>query len=198
MGQSFASWLITTLPERDLAPGRFSHIARSGNEHRSFIPCNCYKTSDGYVYLAIGSDGQWDKLTKIPGFEHIAKPSRVRNEGRKAEKDEIYEDIGIGTNTFTALEFLKICVENNLAAAPVNDMRQVSDLDFVSKNCLKTIAPTGKEAKLYPAPMITDYLVENNMELKPAPRLGEHNLKIYSEAGFSDVQIDRLKAEGVI
>ena len=62
MLQAAASWLITTLPlvDFDCDP---SEITRAGNEHRKFIPTNVYPTRDGFVYLAVGSDAQWKRLT---------------------------------------------------------------------------------------------------------------------------------------
>ena len=67
MLQAAASWLITVLPliDFDCEP---SEITRAGNEHRKFIPTNVYPTKDGFIYLAIGSDVQWRRLTAVPKF----------------------------------------------------------------------------------------------------------------------------------
>ena len=53
MAQCATSWLITVLPQVQFAADETKLFTRSGNEHRSFIPSNCYPTRDGYVYLAI-------------------------------------------------------------------------------------------------------------------------------------------------
>jgi len=59
-------------------------------------------------------------------------------------------------------------------------------LDFIKKLMVKTVLPNGKEVMLFPAPMNTDYLKENNNVLGLPPRLGEHNTKIFTEAGIID------------
>jgi itaconate CoA-transferase len=81
MLQAAASWLITTLPllDFDCDP---SEVTRCGNEHRKFIPTNVYPTADGFIYMAIGSDVQWRRLTEIPWFAPVATPVRATNEGR--------------------------------------------------------------------------------------------------------------------
>ncbi|OGU39692.1 MAG: hypothetical protein A2X61_10050 [Ignavibacteria bacterium GWB2_35_12] len=198
MAQCFTSWLITALPELAFNPEETGRFTRSGNEHRSFIPCNCYSTKDGYVYLAIGNDIQWEKLTKIKGFEHTAKPERKTNAGRNIDKENIYEDIRQGTKLYTNSEFIKVCVENNLAVAPVNTIPEVANLEFVKKNMLKTKLPLGKTVELFTAPINTDFLMQRDMNLELAPRLGEHNDSIFKEIGLSSEEIEKLKEEGII
>ena len=197
MGQALTSWLITALPELSLNPCDPEKVLRCGNEHRSFIPCNCYPTKDGYVYLAIGSDGQWEKFTHIKGFEHTAKPGRKTNDERKKDKDNIYEDIRKGTKLFTTDELMKNFIENNLAAAPVNTIQDVARQDFVKNNMLKTELISGLEVELFPVALRTDFLNDKDLKLDCAPSLGEHNEKIFKEIGMSDAEIESLRKKGI-
>ena len=198
MAQCATSWLITALPELAFVADESKLSTRSGNEHRSFIPCNCYPTKDGYVYLAIGSDMQWQKLVQIKGFEHLDKPRRETNQGRKEDKENIYTDIRKGLQQYTTDEFIEICVAQNLAVAPVNSIQDVAKQDFVKNNMLKTQLPSGKKVDLFPPSVNTEFLAENNNLLKCAPRLGEHNETILKEAGFSSDVIKKLKDDKVI
>ncbi len=198
MAQCAASWLITALPQLQFTDDETQLFTRSGNEHRSFIPCNCYPTRDGYVYLAIGNDLQWEKLTQISGFAHLEKPERKTNQGRKEDKDNIYADIRKGLQQYTTAEFIEVCLEQNLSVAPVNSTKDVSELDFVKNNMLKTQLPSGKHAALFPAPVNTDFLSENNNFLKCAPRLGENNEMIFGELGLTLDEIGKLKKDGVV
>ncbi|MBC8343184.1 MAG: CoA transferase [Bacteroidetes bacterium] len=198
MAHCAASWLITALPQIQFVQDEADLFTRSGNEHRSFIPCNCYPTKDGHVYLAIGNDLQWEKLTKIKGFEHLHKDERMSNQGRDQDKGNIYSDIRAGLQNYTTSEFVTICTNLNLAAAPVNSTVDIAQLDFVSKNMMKTTLPSGKTAPLFPAPIITDYLTDVDFTLNCPPRLGEHNNLIYKEIGYSDLQISELKMNKII
>jgi crotonobetainyl-CoA:carnitine CoA-transferase CaiB-like acyl-CoA transferase len=184
MAQCAASWLITALPQSQFAEDESKLFTRSGNEHRSFVPSNCYPTKDGYVYLAVGSDMQWEKVTKIEGFEHCAKENRTSNNGRKEDKENIYADMRKGLENYTTSEFIEVCLMLGLAVSPVNDVKQVGELDFIKKLMVKTVLPNGKEVMLFPAPMDTDFLKERNNVMSLPPRLGEHNDKIFREAGI--------------
>ncbi len=188
MAQCATSWLITALPQTKFAEDESMIFTRSGNEHRSFVPSNCYPSKDGYVYLAIGSDIQWKKLTQIEGFQHCRKPERETNNGRKKDKENVYADIRKGLELYTTSEFIEICLMNGLAVAPVNDPKQVGEIDFIKKLMVKTILPNGKEVKLFPAPMDTKFLKENQNVMGLPPRLGEHNEKIFNEAGIKTDQ----------
>lgn len=198
MAQCAASWLITALPQLQFVEDESELFTRSGNEHRSFIPCNCYPTRDGHVYLAIGSDGQWAKLTQIQGFEHLEKPDRKTNRGRNDDKYAIYNDIRRGLQNYTTAEFIEICTEQNLAVSPVNSIKDVSELDLVKNNMLKTRIPSGRQVSLFPTPADTDFLGECDRMMKCAPRHGEHNDAIYKEIGFSREEIQCLKDDDVI
>ena len=184
MAQCATSWLITALPQVQFAEDASKRFERSANEHRSFIPSNCYPSKDGFVYLAIGSDEQWEKLILLPGFEHLNKPGRKSNNERKLDKENIYKDIRTGLENYTTSEFIDICLNNNLAVAPVNDVKQVGELDFIRKMMVKTVLPNGKEIELCPAPMNTEFLEKRNNRMAMAPKLGEHNERIFREAGI--------------
>src|SRR3974390_948827 len=88
MLQAAASWLITVLPLIDFGCEP-NEITRAGNRHRKFIPTSVYPAADGFVYLAIGSDVQWKRLTDSPKFACIANSVRTTNEGRHKKKEEV-------------------------------------------------------------------------------------------------------------
>jgi len=198
MAQCATSWLITALPQVQFAEDESKLFKRSGNQHRSFVPSNCYPTKDGDVYLAIGSDSQWIKLTQIRGFEHCDKSEWKTNNGRKEEEELVYAEIRKGLKNYTTEEFVQACLDARLAVAPVNSVKQVGELDFVDKMMVKTELPTGESVKLFPAPMNTDFLESNNYTMPLPPRLGEHNHKILKEAGLSDEFITNAEQEGFI
>ena len=198
MARCAASWLITALPQLQFIKDESELFSRSGNEHRSFIPCNCYPTKDGYVYLAIGSDQQWQKLIQIEGFEHLEKPERNSNQGRKKDKENIYADIRHGLQEYTTAEFIEQCLVRNLVVAPIHSIQDVAKLDFVKKNMVKTQLPSGKKVTLVPSPVSTEFLSENDYMLKCAPRLGEYTEAILREIGLTSDEIKKLRNDEVI
>ncbi len=200
MAQCAASWLITTLPQLNFVKNDNELFQRSGNEHRSFIPCNVYPTLDGFVYLAIGNDSQWEKFASHPqmGEVSLSKPAWRTNEGRMKEKEIIYHEIGELTKKFTTKTFSDLCLSLNLSVAPVNSIKEVAALEYVKNAIIKTKLPNGEEAKLAPPSFTTEYLQKTNFLLQCSPRLGEHNTVILKECGLTESEIQLLKTENII
>ncbi|MBU0754291.1 MAG: CoA transferase, partial [Planctomycetes bacterium] len=99
MLQAAVSWLVTSIPLLDLGYGP-EEVRRSGNEHREFVPVNVYPTADGYVYLAIGNDVQWARLTMLKGFETLSRIDRDTNDGRSADRVAVHKELGRATSAF--------------------------------------------------------------------------------------------------
>lgn len=198
MAQCAASWLITALPQLNFIKSDDELFKRSGNEHRSFIPSNAYPTKDGFVYLAIGNDSQWQKFVSLSDFESLYSEKRKTNEGRLKDKDIIYKEIESLTIRFTTEEFIKICLSLDLSVAPINSIKEVAQLEFLKKSFITTKLPNGKEARLSPASHSTEFLERNNFYLNCAPRLGEQNDFVLSQAGFNEDEINNMKIGKVI
>ncbi len=194
MLQAAASWLITTLPLLDFDCD-YSEITRCGNEHRKFIPTNSYPTSDGFIYIAIGNDLQWQRLMDIPKFAPVANELRETNKGRMKERQECYRDIGAVTRQYTTAELVADLAGAKIAHAVINTVPQVRDLEAVASKLTTTVTPDGKTVRMQPP--ATDY--EGAVtELSFPPGYGEHTRGVLSEAGCTGDELDELAADGVI
>ncbi|MBI4945681.1 MAG: CoA transferase [Bacteroidetes bacterium] len=198
MAQCSASWMVGSLPQLQFVKNESELHTRCGNENRSFVPCNCYATKDGHIYLAIGNNSQWEKLFRTKGFECLEKEEWKTNQGRLNDKNLIYDEIRKGMAHYTTSEFVEMGSKLGLAVSPVNNTVQVSRLEFIQKNMMKAKIPSGKIAELFPAPVSTDFLKEHDFTFSPAPRLGENNMAVYQEAGFSADEIADLKNNKII
>lgn len=198
MAQCAASWLMTALPQLNFVESEDELFTRSGNEHRSFIPCNAYPTMDGYVYLAIGNDIQWSKFVSRPGFESLYSENRKTNAGRMKEKDTIYQEIGHITKQYSTVDFVELCLSMNLSVAPVHSIREVAGLDFVKNHAMKTQLPNGTVAVLSPPSYDTSFLEQHQYMLSCSPRLGEHNQEIYTACGIDKHEIKELTDNKII
>jgi len=193
MLQAAASWLITVLPLIDFGC-QPSEITRAGNEHRKFIPTNVYATSDGYVFLAIGSDVQWRRFTAIPKFAGVANPVRTTNEGRHAERDAIHRDIGAVTRAHPADAILADLRGATIPATRIHDVRQVRELPQLRDRLTRTTLPDGRVVRMQP--MAVD-LPQARTGLDFAPKYGQHTRSVLAEAGLSEREIAELFDAGV-
>src|SRR3990172_5186062 len=79
MFHSAVSWMNTPVL---LATSFHETISRRGNLHPFFAPVSVYPSADGHVYIAVGSDRQWELLTSLPGFESLGSEVFRNNTGR--------------------------------------------------------------------------------------------------------------------
>lgn len=197
MAKAAVSWLHTFLPMLDMGSPP-SELRRSGNEHRQFIPVNAYRTSDGYIYMAIGSDAQWERLVKQPAFSSLDQERFSTNEGRRKHKVELHKKIESITSKLTSEEAAAVLTRAQIPHSPITPIEKVPELPFVASDALKTIAPDGREIRLPPPADWTPYLRERKGVLPFAPSYGEDTDKILKEAGFSASEIADLRKKKVV
>ena len=192
MLQAASSWLVTTMPLLNFDCDD-AEVTRAGNEHRKFIPTNAYRTADSFVFIAIGNDGQWQRLTAIPKFATIANPVRVTNEGRHEQRAAIHADIAAIMRHHTTAQLMDDFGRAAIPHAPIQTIAQVAAMEQISSKMLTTTMPDGRVIHL-PPPSVD---LEGATHFPFAPRHGEHTRTVLREAGYSDVEADALIANGI-
>ncbi|MBK7262295.1 MAG: CoA transferase [Rubrivivax sp.] len=194
MLQAAASWLITTLPLLDF--GCEPHeVRRSGNEHRKFIPTNVYRSADGYLYIAIGSDAQWQRLCAIDGFAGCASAARATNEGRQKDRAAIQRDVAAAVAPWRSAELAAALCAAGLPNAPINDIAAVRDIPALQQRLTTTQLPGGTTAHM--PPMAVD-VAGARSQLAFAPRYGEHTRGVLAEAGLTGPEVAQLFELGLV
>jgi len=197
MFQSLVSWEVNPVM---LAKSFGAEITRRGNTHEFFAPVSVYETKDGYVYIAVGNDRQWQAMTELSGFESLYREERKVNAGRIADVDRLNEEISEITKTRTTNELIELF---NSITVPISTVSSIDDVveDPLVKDRLITAKDprTGTEVFLPSPPVITPYLESAGMQMSFPPRVGEHNEEIYGDIlGYDAQKMDELKEAGVI
>ncbi len=194
MLQAAASWLITVLPLIDFGcePGE---ITRAGNEHRKFIPTNVYPAADGFFFMAIGSDVQWQRLTAIAKFACVANEVRVTNEGRHREREAIHRDLAAVTAKHTTEELLADLRAATIPATRILDIRQVRELPQLRDKLTRTTMPDN--GSIHMQPMAIDR-EDAHTELPFPHKYGADTRGVLAEAGYGAEEVEALASAGVI
>jgi len=197
MFQSTISWQVNPVM---LTKSFGAEVTRRGNTHEFFAPVSVYETKDGYVYVAVGNDRQWQVITELPGFESLARDERKTNAGRIADVKRLNEEITEITQGRTTGELVETFNSVGIPISTVNTVREMVDDPLVRDRLVRSKDPrTGTEVFLPPTPVITSHLETVGMELPFPPRLGEHNEEIYGDIlGYDEKRIRELKETGVI
>lgn len=197
MFESTVSWLTQAITHTVTFKKK---VTRRGNTHEFFAPVSVYETKNGYAYIAVGNDRQWDTMTKIPGLESLYKKEYERNAGRIADVENLNNAINAITKKFTTDELIEIFNKATIPISKVNSIEEVVEDPLVKPNLIRSEDfKSGMEITIAPAPFNTPYLKSVNRRLSFPPRFGEHNEGIYGGLlGYSTTQLKEFKEKGII
>ncbi len=197
MIDSTASWLTQPVT---MAMTFDRPMTRRGNTHEFFGPVSVFPTGDGFVYIALGNDVQWQRLLAVPGFEDLADPAYETNSGRIADMAGLNAKLADATSRFTTVALLETFRAATIPIAKVQAVREMCADSAVAPKLLHSTDPaTGFEVTLAPPPVMTDFLKTHEQTMSFPPRHGEHNAAIYGGSlGMSDAEVEQLRTEGVI
>ncbi len=197
MFESSVSWMTVPIT---LSKSFGANISRRGNTHEFFSPVSVYKTSNGFVYLAVGNDKQWNSMVSQDMFKSLATEEYKTNKGRIEDVINLNNAINAITEQYTSEELIELFNSITVPISKIKNVNEVVEDPLVAKRILTSTDPkTGQKITLAPPPNMTPFLEENNQKLSFPPRFGEQNQEIYGELlGYDDATLDGLKEKGII
>lgn len=197
MFESSVSWLTVPIT---LTHSFAKTITRRGNTHEFFCPVSVYKTSNGFVYVAVGNDRQWKSMVSLEQFKSLNKPEYEKNEGRIRDVNNLNRAINEITAKHTSEKLIDLFTAITVPISKIKTIAEVIEDPLVQRQLLVSQDPqTGVHITLAPPPNMTSFLEESNRQLSFPPRFGEHNQEIYGQRlSYSDDELSRLKEKGVI
>lgn len=153
---------------------------RSGNAHPNCAPYEVFRCADGYLILAIGNDGQFQRFCEVAGAQGLSADSRfTTNSGRITHLDEL--------RPILAELFIKRSRESWAASfdsagvpwGPINTLEQVfADPQVKHRQLMQQIShPVLGSVPLVRNPMLSGES-ERAITTTAPPLLGEHNHRI--------------------
>jgi formyl-CoA transferase len=193
MFHSALSWMVNPVM---MTASLDEPVTRRGNRHQFFAPVNLYATQDGYIYISIGNDRQWQALTHLPGFETLDCPEYATNAGRVADLDIFDAKVAAAMCQKTSAELVAACNQIGVAASKVNGLPDVLADPMITERLVRITDPrTGFEVALPPSAA----LAGPSPDMAFPPRLGEHNESIYGGIlRFSTARLADLESRGII
>lgn len=145
-----------------------------GNAHPNLAPYAVFDCADGWIILATGNDGQYQRLCAILDLSDMAHaPDFATNADRIANRAEMTRRITAATKTWSKADLLAACETQGVPAGPINSLDEVFADPQVQARALQ-IAPGG-------LPGVRSPMTFSNADLaldRPAPKLGEHQNEI--------------------
>uniref|UniRef100_Q46VD0 L-carnitine dehydratase/bile acid-inducible protein F n=2 Tax=Cupriavidus TaxID=106589 RepID=Q46VD0_CUPPJ len=175
-------------------------MPRYGNAHANMVPYHVFATSDGYMIVAAGNDGQWQAYCRGIERPDLAVDERfATGSGRIIHRELLVPMLEAHMRTRPTALWVEALEAQGIPCGPINDYAQVLDdpqvrhrelqVDLVRKD--GAICPTVKSPlRLSTTPVQYD---------APPPRLGEHTERVLAEVlGLSAERIAALREQGVV
>ena len=175
------------------APGRL------GNAHPNIVPYETFETADRPIAVAVGSERQWSSLCDALGVPGLADdPRYVTNGDRVERRVELRAILAARLAERPAAEWLAALDAAEVPCAPISDIVTAFDSDeaaalgmVVEQEHLAwgVIRQVGVPFALSATPATIR---------TPPPTLGQDTGAILAEVGYSESEIERLRANGIV
>ena len=167
---------------------------RLGNQHPSITPYETFECSDGYIIIACGNQGFWEKFCKLAGLEHVLADERFATMKKRVEnRDALTPLVAAVVRTRTRREWYEILDHEGIPCGLIKDVAEVcTDPQVLARDMVVELQhPTAGPLKVNGVPI---KLSATPGEVKdPPPLLGQHTDQILSEIlGYTASQIAEL------
>ncbi|GAA0304676.1 CaiB/BaiF CoA-transferase family protein [Sphingomonas oligophenolica] len=142
---------------------------RAGNAHMNVSPYAVFPTSDGWIILAVGNDGQFRRFCAVVGLaDEAGDPRFATNAGRIDNRAPLFAAIESATRCFPRDDLLEKLAASGVPAGPINTVEQA--LNHPQVIARKMVVPGVRIAGLRTPIRFSDSALVLG---RPAPRLGE-------------------------
>jgi crotonobetainyl-CoA:carnitine CoA-transferase CaiB-like acyl-CoA transferase len=182
------------------APGRL------GNAHPNIVPYEAFQTSDGYIILAVGNDGQFARFCEVAGRPELADDTRFAdNPNRVENRSVLIPLIGEWMRARTSADWLAALERAGVPCGPINDIAQIfADPQAKARGLQLAITDTrsrlGDVAVELPGVASPIRYSETPIQYAlPPPRLGEHTDEVLrEELELGSAEIECLRGLGIL
>jgi formyl-CoA transferase len=173
---------------------------RWGNAHPNIVPYQTFQTSDGWIIVAVGNDGQFRKFVEAGSRPELADDERfATNPARVRNRVTLVPILAEMVHVLGKHEWIAALEAAGVPCGPINDLGEVFENEQVVARELQLNVPhpSGGTVKVVRNPI--------NMSATPPqalthpPTLGEHTDSILRVVlGYDDERIAALRDRSVI
>lgn len=173
---------------------------RLGNAHPNIVPYQAFSTSDDYIILAVGNDGQFKRFCQVGNCQHLSQDERyATNQKRVANRLSLIPLIEAVLKTQSRAWWLAELENVSVPCGPINNLEQVFDDDQVKARGLQL---SLHHPDLGEIPSVANPIQFSDSKIsyqRAGPSLGADTDDILAtELNYTEALVRELKAKGVI
>ncbi|KWF09931.1 CaiB/BaiF CoA transferase family protein [Burkholderia pseudomultivorans] len=190
--------LLANMNTNFLASGK--PPVRWGNAHPNIVPYQTFQTSDGWIIVAVGNDGQFRKFVEAGGHAELADDERfATNPARVRHRDTLVPILAEMVKTRSKTAWIDALEAAGVPCGPINDLDEVFDNEQVIARGMQIALPhpCGADVKLVRNP-IRMSATPPDARTAP-PLLGAQTDEVLRDMlGYDAARIAALKAKQAI
>jgi crotonobetainyl-CoA:carnitine CoA-transferase CaiB-like acyl-CoA transferase len=173
--------------------------AQLGNSHFVHVPYGTFRTSDGWLIIAVITDEFWVNVVHALGLPELDTAEHKRQPGRLRNRVAIEAALSARLATGTQAHWLEVLRAARVPCAPVNSVPQtLTDPHVVARNMVVEVPlPDGSTVRQPGNPIKMSATREHTF--RAPPTVGEHTNAVLAELlGKSAAQLADLRQRGII
>ncbi len=185
------SYLSTWALNSDYDPHREARSA-----HASLVPCQLYRTGDGWIYLMCNKEKFWPELCAAVGRPELAADARFRTFGdRLKRRDELTRILDDALSVASSAEWLER-LRGRIPVAPVRTPREaLNDPDMQASAKIEEVQRSdGRRFQLLRSPIHCGA----DVAAKACPPMGHDTDAILADVGYTASEIAEFRAKHLI
>ncbi|WP_321804970.1 CaiB/BaiF CoA-transferase family protein [Burkholderia sp. BCC1993] len=190
--------LLANMNTNFLASGK--PPVRWGNAHPNIVPYQTFQTSDGWIIVAVGNDGQFRKFVEAGGRPELADDERfATNPSRVRHRDTLVPILAEMVKARGKADWIGALEAAGVPCGPINELDEVFDNEQVVARGMQVSLPhpCGADVKLVRNP-IRMSATPPDARTAP-PLLGAQTEDVLRDMlGYDDARIAALKAKQAI
>ncbi|MYA88395.1 MAG: CoA transferase [Boseongicola sp. SB0662_bin_57] len=164
--------------------------------HVSLVPCQLYRTSDGWLYVMCNKEKFWPVLCDAVGRPDLARDPRFATYAdRLGRRDELTVILDEALSARTSDAWLRE-LRGRVPVAPIRTPRAaLQDSRLEAEGRIETLALEGGAAfRMLRSPIRTG----DDVTSRACPPMGHDTVGILQDAGYSDEDIAGFREKGLI
>ncbi len=159
---------------------------------------NLFKTTDGWIVLAVMTDPQFQRLMKVLGHEDaLADPRFVDWPTRIKNSSALHEIVEAAMKSEASATWIERFTRNDIPAGRVHSIPETAQLDlFQHRTVLQTVETEHGPIKVIGSGFRLEH--GGGSVDRPPATLGQHTDEVLGEAGYSAAEIAEMRTAKVV